>query len=337
MKNLFLLLILLPSIAFGRVAYNVYRMPSSGSLPGWGAIDVSQSAAVTGVLNVANGGTGQASFTTNCVLVGNSTTNITCAANSILVNQHPGADSGDIVISGASGVILGSVGATFPTWGTSSGDAYIQSPSNCIELGTVNNNGRAALICNDSSYSHGAIVIGDDSSALRPALFKNTDDSIVDLVLNTPLKIGYNNTGTDLQDFSNNTLEVCLPSSNSCFPAVVSATPSTSGLQIIRGGVNHAASSGTTCYTSPDTGLQGEGYGCTRVSTGQFVITFNTSYQDQAQCTCNAVDNLSTICSVFVTGTPTASVEFDMWNTSVPGQADIAFTFECKGQRSSSH
>ena len=37
-------------------AYQVYRMGSSGTIPAFGAIDVSQSAAVTGVLKPANGG-----------------------------------------------------------------------------------------------------------------------------------------------------------------------------------------------------------------------------------------------------------------------------------------
>lgn len=45
--------------AYSKTSYQVYRMPSSGNVAGWGPIDVSQSgAAVTGILGVANGGTG---------------------------------------------------------------------------------------------------------------------------------------------------------------------------------------------------------------------------------------------------------------------------------------
>ena len=39
--------------------YQVLRVPSGGGMPAFGALDVSQTSAVTGVLNTANGGTGQ--------------------------------------------------------------------------------------------------------------------------------------------------------------------------------------------------------------------------------------------------------------------------------------
>ena len=57
MKNIILLLAILTGMnAEARVAYDAYRMPSSGNLPGWGKIDVANG--VTGVLPAANGGTG---------------------------------------------------------------------------------------------------------------------------------------------------------------------------------------------------------------------------------------------------------------------------------------
>jgi hypothetical protein len=59
MRNILLIIAILFGLnAEARTNYNVYRMPSTGNLPGWGAIDVSQSGAVTGILPVANGGTG---------------------------------------------------------------------------------------------------------------------------------------------------------------------------------------------------------------------------------------------------------------------------------------
>jgi len=59
MRNILLIIaVLLGLNAEARTNHNVYRMPSTGNLPGWGAIDVSQSGAVTGILAVANGGTG---------------------------------------------------------------------------------------------------------------------------------------------------------------------------------------------------------------------------------------------------------------------------------------
>lgn len=55
MKNFILfLMLILTSNAHARSAYQSYRMPSSGNTPGWGAIDLSQSAARTGILPNAN-------------------------------------------------------------------------------------------------------------------------------------------------------------------------------------------------------------------------------------------------------------------------------------------
>lgn len=53
--------------AEARTNYNVYRMPSTGSLPGWGPIDISQSGAVTGTL--ANANTTAASTNTSSTIV----------------------------------------------------------------------------------------------------------------------------------------------------------------------------------------------------------------------------------------------------------------------------
>lgn len=52
--SLILGLTLSTGVAEARTAYQVYRMPSSGFIPSFGAIDLSQSAAVTGVLANAN-------------------------------------------------------------------------------------------------------------------------------------------------------------------------------------------------------------------------------------------------------------------------------------------
>lgn len=68
MKPFLILLALMTGLsAEARTNYNVYRMPSSGNLPAWGAIDLSQSAAVTGVLPNAN--TTAASANTSSTIV----------------------------------------------------------------------------------------------------------------------------------------------------------------------------------------------------------------------------------------------------------------------------
>lgn len=60
MRNIILLMSLVLGLnAVARTNHNVYRMPSTGNLPGWGPIDISQSGAVTGTLSISKGGTGQ--------------------------------------------------------------------------------------------------------------------------------------------------------------------------------------------------------------------------------------------------------------------------------------
>jgi hypothetical protein len=54
-------------------AYQVYRMPSTGTIPKFGAIDLSQSAATTNQLPVAKGGTGLATITSGSLMIGNGT------------------------------------------------------------------------------------------------------------------------------------------------------------------------------------------------------------------------------------------------------------------------
>ena len=54
--------------------YQVLRVPSGGGAPAFGAIDISQAAAVTGTLAIGNGGTGGiASPTSGAVAYGNGT------------------------------------------------------------------------------------------------------------------------------------------------------------------------------------------------------------------------------------------------------------------------
>lgn len=50
-----------PTATAAGTAYQVFRVPSGGGAPAFGAIDLSQSAAVTGVLGTTNGGTGLSS------------------------------------------------------------------------------------------------------------------------------------------------------------------------------------------------------------------------------------------------------------------------------------
>jgi len=81
MKNftciLFALLSMTAQAAPVGAAYQPYRMGSSGTIPAFGAIDLSQSAAVTGVLGAANGGATDLLGVVNCSVAA------TVAANAV--------------------------------------------------------------------------------------------------------------------------------------------------------------------------------------------------------------------------------------------------------------
>ncbi|MDG0817023.1 tail fiber domain-containing protein [Bdellovibrio svalbardensis] len=77
-----------PTSTAAGTANQVLRVPAGGGAPVFGAIDMSQSAAVTGVLPIANGGTGASSLAANRLLGTNGTGTVqqavTCAVNQIL-------------------------------------------------------------------------------------------------------------------------------------------------------------------------------------------------------------------------------------------------------------
>lgn len=77
-----------PTATSAGAAYQPLRVPSVGGAPAFGAIDISQSAAVTGILPIANGGTGASSLAANRLIGTNGTGTVqqavTCAVNQIL-------------------------------------------------------------------------------------------------------------------------------------------------------------------------------------------------------------------------------------------------------------
>jgi hypothetical protein len=64
MKKLFLLLLIISQSAFAVTANKLWRIPSGGTLPGWGPANLADGTnAVTGILAFGNGGTGSSSIT----------------------------------------------------------------------------------------------------------------------------------------------------------------------------------------------------------------------------------------------------------------------------------
>lgn len=79
-------------------ANQVMRVPGAGGAPAFGAIDISQSASVTGVLSITNGGTGQSTYATGDLLYAS-------AANT-LSKRTVGTTNQVLLVSGG-----------VPTWG----------------------------------------------------------------------------------------------------------------------------------------------------------------------------------------------------------------------------
>ncbi|MDG0818099.1 tail fiber domain-containing protein [Bdellovibrio svalbardensis] len=77
-----------PTATSAGAAYQPLRVPSGGGAPSFGAIDISQAAAVTGILPIANGGTGASALAANRLIGTNGTGTVqqavTCALNQIL-------------------------------------------------------------------------------------------------------------------------------------------------------------------------------------------------------------------------------------------------------------
>jgi hypothetical protein len=83
-----------PSTLAAGTTYQVLYM--NGSSPGWGAVALNQSAAISGTLPVGNGGTGQLTLTNHGVLIGAGTSGITsltaAAAGTVLTGQGSTSD-----------------------------------------------------------------------------------------------------------------------------------------------------------------------------------------------------------------------------------------------------
>ncbi|MDP4219348.1 MAG: hypothetical protein Q8916_02030 [Bacteroidota bacterium] len=96
----------------------------------WGAINLA-SAQVTGVLPVANGGTGQSSFTANSILLGNGTSgfqNVTLGNNQLLVGNAGAPTARNIQGSGGINVAIDASNITISSTLTGSSSAVGNSP-----------------------------------------------------------------------------------------------------------------------------------------------------------------------------------------------------------------
>ena len=117
----------------------------SGGFPTWGTVNLASSAAVTGTLPVANGGTGVSSLTSNAVLLGGATVTDTGvgAANTVLLGTGgaPSFGAVDLSTAAVTGTLpVGNGGTGLTTY--SSGDMLYASAANTLSqlgIGSADN------------------------------------------------------------------------------------------------------------------------------------------------------------------------------------------------------
>jgi hypothetical protein len=162
-------------------ANQVLRIPGAGGAPAFGAIDLSQSAAVTNQLVVGNGGTGASTFTANGVLYGNTTSAVQVTAasgtnyNVLRTVSAGGAPTwGNIDLSQA-----GSVGAT--VLGVANGGTNISSSFTAGAVLTGNGSGYTLITIGPTSVTAGISVTSSGSSITvnSNAVSTNTASTLV--------------------------------------------------------------------------------------------------------------------------------------------------------------
>ena len=143
-------------------SYQTLTVPFGGGTPSFGALNLGQSAAVTGTLSVGNGGTGTATAPSNGnILIGN-------GVNYTLTTLTAGTG---ISITNGSGAITVAATADASTKVSKAGDTMtgaLTLPSNGLVAGT-----------NQLVVSGGNVGIGTAAPAATMHLYKTTDDSSV--------------------------------------------------------------------------------------------------------------------------------------------------------------
>ncbi len=258
MKKIFLLLSLLSQLSFGLTANQVWRVPNGGTQAAWGAVNLASSAAVTGVAGAINGGSGIASPTSGCVLSGAGSSAFNC--DSELFWSHSGktlslgnssATNGQLNIylatapnirfqNSSSG--LGASKGYLLGYGSNNVDFYHTNYQNGTTFWYA---GVAGSTLQMSVTNVGDLTIGRDVTVTRNMVIGSS------ATISSPAtnQLTLNQTRVYPGSFSSqayitgafgsgSTLNVGTNQSSVSYPIVVSATPSTEGLLIIRGQAN---------------------------------------------------------------------------------------------------
>jgi len=161
-----------PTTTAAGTANQVLRIPGAGGAPAFGAIDIAQSAAVTGTLGVGNGGTGTNSLTANRILASNGTgsaiTAFTCGVGQLITFDA----------AGVMGCTNYSSAGFFANGGNSLGGAASLGTNDGYNL-AFETNGITRMTLDTNGY----LGVGTGSPSARLHLYNNSATNYINMGL----------------------------------------------------------------------------------------------------------------------------------------------------------
>lgn len=153
-KHIIFLSLILSTLGQGVTQDKVWRVPSGGTLPSWGAVNLAGTGnGVTGTLPVTKGGTGAATLTANGILMGNGTSAISIVPGLIYNSLQGQLNMRSTTATGAGGFTIG------PNSG-SSNDIILNNKENNAIIMYTNQNEVLRLLTPTAGDAASGIQIG---------------------------------------------------------------------------------------------------------------------------------------------------------------------------------
>jgi|GEM_PF-407413 len=185
-----------PTTTAAGTANQVLRVPGAGGAPAFGAIDISQSAAVTGTLGVGNGGTGTNTLTANRILASNGTgsaiTAFTCGVGQLITFDA----------AGVMGCTSYSSSGFFANGGNSFGGAATLGTNDNFNL-SFETNGVTRLTLD----TNGNAVLGSTANANQQLTVQSASPGVPSISLQNSFNsiwMGLNSSGADVNGVPTN-------------------------------------------------------------------------------------------------------------------------------------